>query len=129
MLSATITRQGYLSVNGNSVLYPAVAVNGNGAAAIGLTLVGGDYYPSAAYVRLSGAGAPNTVNVLAPGAGPEDGFSGYVSQAGSRTARWGDYSAATVDEAGNLWFATEYIPALPRTQLANWGTFIGKITP
>ena len=128
-LSATITRQGYLSVNGNSVLYPAVAVNGSGAAAIGLTLVGQDYYPSAAYVRLPAAGAPNTLNVLAAGAAPEDGFTGYVSQTGSRTARWGDYSAATVDEGGNLWFATEDIPALPRTQLANWGTFIGKITP
>ena len=72
-LSATITRQGYLSVNGNSVLYPAVAVNGSGAAAIGLTLVGQDYYPSAAYVRLPAAGAPNTLNVLAAGAAPEDG--------------------------------------------------------
>jgi hypothetical protein len=128
-LSARITRQGYLSVNGNSVLYPAVAVNGSGDAAIGLTLVGGDYYSSAAYVRLPAAGAPNTLNILAAGAGPEDGFTGYVSYADSRTARWGDYSAATVDEAGNLWFATEYIPALPRTQFANWGTFIGRITP
>ncbi|MEO8076666.1 MAG: hypothetical protein ABI818_10080 [Acidobacteriota bacterium] len=129
VLSATIARQGYVSVNNNSVLYPSVAVNASGAAAIGLTLVGPDYYPSAAYVRLSGSGAPNVVNVAAAGAGPEDGFTGYVSQADSRTARWGDYSAATVDEAGNLWFATEYIPALPRTQLANWGTYIGKITP
>jgi hypothetical protein len=88
-LSATITRQGYVSVNGNSVLYPAVAVNGSGAAAIGLTLVGADYYPSAAYVRLSGAGAPNTLNIAAAGAGPGDGFTGYVSQNDSRTARWG----------------------------------------
>jgi hypothetical protein len=133
-LSARITRQGYLSVNGNSVLYPAVAVNGSGDAAIGLTLVGADHYPSAAYVRLPAAGAPNTLNVLAAGAGPEDGFTGYVSYTGSRTARWGDYSAATVDEGGNLWFATEYIPAilvqsLPEPRLANWGTFIGKITP
>jgi hypothetical protein len=128
-VSATIVRQGYLSVNNNSVLYPSVAVNSSRVAAIGLTLVGPDYYPSAAYVRLSGAGAPNTLNIAAAGAAPEDGFTGYVSQQDSRTARWGDYSAATVDEAGNLWFATEYIPALPRTQLANWGTYIGKITP
>lgn len=129
VLSATIARQGYISVNNNSVLFPSVAVNSEGIAAIGLTLVGPDYYPSAAYVRLSVAAGPTTVDVLAAGAGPEDGFTGYVSQAGSRTARWGDYSAATADEAGNLWFATEYIPNLPRTQLANWGTFIGKITP
>jgi hypothetical protein len=111
------------------VLYPSVAVNGKGGAAIGLTLVGGDFYPSAAYVRLPATGAPDSVNVIAAGAAPEDGFTGYVSQADSRTARWGDYSAATADEAGNLWFATEYIPKAPRTALANWGTFIGRITP
>ena len=127
-LSATIVRQGYLSVNNNSVLYPSVAVNGLGSAAIGLTLVGPDYYPSAAYVRVPGSAAPSVLNVAAAGAGPEDGFTGYVTFSG-RTARWGDYSAAAVDEAGNLWFATEYIPALPRTLLANWGTYIGKITP
>jgi hypothetical protein len=131
-LAATIVRQGYLSVNNNSVLYPSVAVNSDRVAAIGLTLVGPDYYPSAAYVRLSGSAAPNTLNIAAAGAGPEDGFTGYVSQNDSRTARWGDYSAATVDEAGNLWFATEYIPAVLTTRplpLANWGTYIGKITP
>jgi hypothetical protein len=48
---------------------------------------------------------------------------------GSRSSRWGDYSSAAVDEAGNLWFAVEYVPNLPRTLLANWGTLIGKITP
>jgi hypothetical protein len=72
------------------------------------------------------------VRVAAAGAGPEDGVTGYVSQTGSRTARWGDYSAAAVDEIGNLWFATEYIPSIrpeDRTALANWGTFIGKIAP
>jgi hypothetical protein len=129
VLSATIARQGYLSVNGNNVLFPAVAVNGAGDAAIGLTLVGPDHYPSAAYVRLSGENAPSTLNVAAAGVAPEDGFTGYVTLAGSRTARWGDYSAATADEAGNLWFATEYVPAAPRTLLANWGTYIGTITP
>jgi hypothetical protein len=37
-----------------------------------------------------------------------------------------------VDEHGNLWFATEYIPAqlsngFPQGVGANWGTFIGKL--
>jgi hypothetical protein len=129
---ASIVRQGYISVDRNSVLYPAVAVNAAGNGAIGFTLVGGDYYPSAAFVTLDVANAPDAVHVAAAGAGPEDGFTGYVSQTGSRTARWGDYSAAAVDEIGNLWFATEYIPSIrpeDRTALANWGTFIGKIAP
>jgi hypothetical protein len=45
--------------------------------------------------------------------------------------RWGDYSAATVDENGNPWFATEYIPAtlsgFPQGLGVNFGTFIGTV--
>jgi hypothetical protein len=32
-----------------------------------------------------------------------------------------------VSDGSHVWFATEYIPNLPRTALANWGTFITKI--
>lgn len=129
-LSASIAGQGYVSVNRNSVLFPAVAVNSEGLGAIGFTLVGEGFYPSAAYVRLSLSTPPDTVRIAAAGAGPEDGFTGYPSLGGSRAARWGDYSAAAVDEAGTLWFATEYIPSVTnRTVLANWGTFIGRIIP
>ena len=46
-----------------------------------------------------------------------------------RTARWGDYTAAVADAEGNIWFGVEYIPNLPRTVNANWGTFIAKVTP
>ena len=67
------------------------------------------------------------MHVVAAGAAPEDGFTGYPSLGGDVAARWGDYSAAVADEHGNLWFATEYIPGGPRTLLANWGTFIGRI--
>src|SRR5256884_18662 len=56
-------------------------------------------------------------------------------------ARWGDYSAAVADDDGNIWIATEYIGQTctdaqysadltcnkTRSQLANWGTFIGKL--
>jgi hypothetical protein len=68
------------------------------------------------------------VHIAAAGTAPEDGFTGYPSLGGDVAARWGDYSAAVADEHGNLWFATEFIPAASRTLLANWGTFIGKIT-
>ncbi len=129
-LSASIAGQGYVSVNRNSVLFPAVAVNSEGLGAIGFTLVGEGFYPSAAYVRLSLSTPPDTVRIAAAGAGPEDGFTGYPSLGGRRAARWGDYSAAAVDEAGTLWFATEFIPSVTnRTVLANWGTFIGRIVP
>ncbi len=129
-LTASIASQGYVSVNRNSVLFPAAGVNPSGQGVLGFTLVGQDFFPTAAYVRLSVAAPPDVVRVAAAGAGPEDGFTGYPSLGGSRTARWGDYSAAAVDESGMLWFATEYIPSVTnRTVLANWGTFISKVIP
>ncbi len=127
-LSAGIVSQGYVSVNRNSVLFPSVAVNKNGRGVLAFTLVGPDHFPSAAYALVTASGGAGAVQVAKAGAAPEDGFTGYVIF-GGRTSRWGDYSAAAVDEAGNVWFAVEYIPNLPRTLLANWGTFIGKITP
>ena len=48
-------------------------------------------------------------------------------------ARWGDYSAATADENGNIWIATEFIPAkssgIPGTGtfFAHWGTFVARV--
>jgi len=127
-LRATIVSQGYVSVNENSVMFPSIAVNKNGRGVMTFTLVGADYFPTAAYARVTASGGVSDVRVAQPGAAPEDGFTGYVVFNG-RTSRWGDYSAATVDEAGDVWFAVEYIPNLSRTQLANWGTFIGKVTP
>ena len=67
--------------------------------------------------------------MVALGAAPEDGFTGYPVLGGDRAARWGDYSAAVADRSGAIWFANEYIPNAPRTVLANWGTFIGRVTP
>jgi hypothetical protein len=128
-LDATIARQGYVAVNRNNLLFPAIGVNAAGLAAMTFTLVGPDYYPSAAYVRLAVATDDGDVHIAAPGAGPEDGFTGYRAFGGNGVARWGDYSAAVADENGAIWIATEYIPPLPRTVLANWGTFIAQVNP
>ena len=126
-LRAKIQGQGYVTAVGNSVLYPSIAVNREGDAAVGFTLTGQDFFPSAAYALLSVEDGAGPVHIAAAGVAPEDGFTGYPSLGGNVAARWGDYSAAVADEHGNLWFATEYIPGGPRTLLANWGTFIGRI--
>ena len=127
-VGGTIAQQGYVAVNQESVMYPSIGVNPAGGAVMTFTLVGPDYYPSAAYAVIGASGAGD-VHVIGAGAGPEDGFTGYTAFGGSRTARWGDYSAAVADESGTIWTAVEFIPGTPRTVNANWGTFIGHIVP
>ncbi len=108
--TAHMLNQGYVAVNRENILYGSIAVNNDGDAAMGVTLSGHDYYPSAAYTRVSNSGPAGPVHVVGAGQLPEDGFTGYVVEGGSGTARWGDYSAATADENGDLWMANEYIP-------------------
>lgn len=93
------------------------------------TLTGNAWFPSAAYVTLDAVNGAGPIHIAAAGTGPEDGFTGYASFGGSRVARWGDYSAATVDEADHIWMAAEFIPGSARTVLANWGTLIGRLIP
>jgi hypothetical protein len=70
------------------------------------------------------------IQLAAQGALPEDGFTGYQDFLGNvarSTARWGDYSTAVVASDGSVWMATEYIPNSPRTEFANWGTYITRL--
>ena len=126
----TVSQQGYVSVNQESVLFPSIGVNAAGGAVMTFTLVGPDFYPSAAY-SVIGANGAGDVHILGAGAGPEDGFTGYPAfdPSFTRTARWGDYSAAVAAADGSIWTAVVYIPNAPRTVNANWGTFIGNVVP
>jgi hypothetical protein len=127
-VGGSVASQGYVSLAQDNVLFPAIAVNAAGMAIMSFSIVGSHYFPSAGYLTLVGAGA-GSVHVAGVGTGPEDGFSGYIAFGSDGVARWGDYSGATVDEAGDFWLGAEYIPGAPRTSLANWGTFVSEITP
>ncbi len=129
-LGGAIVKQGIVSISNNSLLFPSVGMNRYGKGVMSFSVIGDDVYPSVAYVKLddsptSGTGA---IHFAAFGAGPDDGFSGYAFF-GGRVGRWGDYSAAVADADGNIWFANEYIPNLPRATLANWGTYIARVVP
>lgn len=128
-LSASITKQDYVAVNQNNVMFPSIGVNGAGKGVMSFTLVGPSFFPSAAYTTLDAIEGAGEVHIASPGAGPQDGFSGYHFFGNSRTARWGDYSAAVAGPDGTIWLATEYIPNKPRSVLANWGTFIANVAP
>jgi hypothetical protein len=138
-LSARMHRQGYAAANNVDVFFPSIGVTEDGNAAMGFSLSGPGYWPSAAYTKV-GDGAAD-IHVVGAGRGPEDGFTGYAAYGGNGVARWGDYSAAVADERGNIWLAAEYIGQTctlaqflgdttcggTRSMLANWGTFITRV--
>jgi hypothetical protein len=129
IVAAPVLRSGTLLVNSNHVLRPAVSVNPQGKGAIVFTLVGPDYYPSAAFVPFETFSTGTTAQVADFGAFPEDGFTGYPGGFAVGFARWGDYSSAVTAADGSVWLAPEYIPNAPRTQLANWGTRVIRFAP
>ncbi len=123
-LAAKVVKQGYLLVTGNHLLRPAIAVNAQGVGAIAVTLVGQAWYPSAAFIPFASSSAPSTLEVAAPGAFPEDGFTGYAAFGGDGVARWGDYNTAVAASDGSIQMVVQYIGNYPRTQNANWNTYV-----
>ncbi len=141
-LSASMAGQGYVSANQENTLYPSIGVNASGGAVMVFTLVGPDYYPSAAYFNLTGG--DGNIHIVGAGQGPEDGFTGYKKSNGyAAPSRWGDYSAAVAGPDGSIWMATEYIGQSctdaqftadntcggTRSFYANWGTFVINVQP
>jgi hypothetical protein len=125
-LSGIVLQQGYLSVQGNSLLRPAITVNAQGNGVIAATLVGPSYYPTAAFAPINLFTTPTTLYIASAGTAPEDGFTGYAPQPTAPIARWGDYSTAVTSPDGSLWMVTEFIPNTSRTVAANWGTYIAQ---
>jgi hypothetical protein len=119
-LSANIAAQGYVAGPDSShLLYPALAVNAAGQAAMVFTLTGPDFFPSAASWRF---GTHSSIHKLFEGREAQDGAFAYLIN----RPRWGDYSAAAVGPNGSIWLATEMIPGGVRKPSANWGTFISR---
>ena len=148
-VTGNLVKQGYVAAVDNNVTYPAVAVLPNGKGIMAFTLVGKDFYPSAAYATIDAKKGAGDIHIAAAGRGPDDGFTSYKSFVGDppRT-RWGDYGAAVTD-GNKVWLASEYIgqtctfaeylantPDSPlfscgrtRTSLANWYTRISAVKP
>jgi hypothetical protein len=128
-LSASMTKQGYLAVDGLNILYPAIGVTSSGHAVIAFSVTGPGLFPSTGYAPLSMTSGVGAVRIAGAGVLPDDGFTGYRAFAGFEVGRWGDYSAAVADPGGTIWFAGEYISGGPRTPFANWGTFVTHVSP
>jgi hypothetical protein len=128
-LSAAVSKQGYLAVSGESVMFPSIGVTGAGHAVMAFSITSPSRFPSAAYAPLSLTTGAGAVRIAGAGTQPDDGFTGYKEFGGVGVGRWGDYSAAVADTAGHVFMAAEYIPNGPRTDFANWGTFVFQVTP
>jgi hypothetical protein len=128
-LAASMAAQGYLSARGENIYFPSIGVTSNGRAVIAFSLSGKQYFPSAAYAPLTRGGHAGPIFIAGRGKLPEDGFTGYKAEGFNGVARWGDYSAAVADDSGRIWMGAEYIPRAPRSQLANWGTFLWHVRP
>jgi hypothetical protein len=147
-LHASVVKQGKIAIAGENVVYPAMGITSSGHGIIAFTLVGPDYYPSAAWTTFDARRGAGLIQVAAAGRAPEDGFSGYryysASGPGIARPRWGDYGATAVD-GNKIWAASEYIAHTcgfkkwqqaplgtcggKRSALANWSTRISLIRP
>jgi hypothetical protein len=130
-VSGSVTQQGYVASNRNNVAFPAIGVSTNGKVVISYSLVGPDYYPSSAYSIIGASGA-GSINVIAAGRFPEDGFTGYSRLSGlpGNVARWGDYGAAAPAADGSIWIASQYIrDQIIPGRLAHWATHVSRIAP
>ena len=120
---AAILKQGYVTLKGNYLIYPAIQANSAGTAAMIMTLSGKNFFPSVVYTVLqAGQTTFGPIHVASFGTGP------YFH----KSTRWGDYSWAILGPNGNsFWMATEYIP--PRSSQTtdgkqNWGTRVIEVS-
>jgi len=120
-----VARQGYLSLNGQYLLYPHLNMTADGAMALVFGLGGPGTFLSSAYAVAAPGRGFGPVHVVAAGTGPDDGFSGTAKFGG--VGRWGDYSnGEIVPGTRKVWLSTQYIPN-EGTGNANWGNSIFEL--
>ena len=154
----SLTSQGYVSAEHEDLEMPAMAAEGtasedggNGGAIMDFTLSGTDYYPSAAFGRLSstsGGLLGSVINIADLGQSPQDGFTEYQDLGTpSYRPRWGDFNNAIFMpwSGGRIYFTVGYIQypnCLPpgftltlatcggtRDGYANWGSSVNSVVP
>jgi hypothetical protein len=132
---------GYVAASGYNPFYPAIAATASGRVTIAFDVASSTTWPSIGYANVVG-GADQNVHLTSDSAGPDDGFTAYLSGSGG-VGRWGDYTAATIDGSGNFWFGGEYIAQTcdstmygsdntcggTRSPDTNWATHIIGLTP
>lgn len=115
--SAPTQQSTYAPADTRNRFMPSLAVNGNGAMAVGYSVSDATSYPG---IRYAGRCATDTANTLGAEATMLNGVG-----AQTYTNRWGDYSAMTLDPDGTtFWYTTEYYASTG----SSWSTRIGSFT-
>ncbi len=128
-LSVQLLNQGVVSSPGTALMYPDIAVGGNGDGYLIFSASGPNTYPSPGYVHFDKyAGPDGPLYMPTTGFTNENGFTCYppygVPGDPFNDCRWGDYSMGVAYD-NRIFMATEYIPP-PGVQdiYTNWGTYI-----
>jgi hypothetical protein len=130
-VSGNIKRQGYMAAKRNHTFltFPSIGVTDAGRAVLAYSFMGDAFFPSAAHTTLDLSGPTSNIRIVRNGFRPEDGFTCYEAEGFGPECRWGDYSASFALPSGEVWSATEFIGDNPRTEFANWSTFVWPVTP
>jgi hypothetical protein len=116
-------QQGTFNPDANHRFMPSLAVDGSGNMAIGYSVSSSTTYPS---IRYAGRLVTDPLNTL--GQGETTLWAGTGAQTntcgGNPCARWGDYTAMSVDPVDDctFWYTNEYYAA----NGGNWQTRIGS---
>jgi hypothetical protein len=123
-------RTGYYNLSGDaSVSYPALMPDGHGNVVMLFERMSHTVFPETRYIVSGDGGQFHGIGTLLK-AGEDNYRPQLCGSAALPVCRWGDFSAASFDGAGTIWFAGEYANQLnlgPPQNGRNWGTWIGAI--
>ena len=109
-------------------MYPAIALNKDNNGVIVFSLSSANDYPTAAFVTVNGT--PSARSISRVKVTSLMTASPVTRRSANLVGRWGDYSAAAVNNVDNtLWMATEYVPDINRSSQANWATYVTRFQP
>ncbi|GJP46900.1 hypothetical protein CLOM_g6150 [Closterium sp. NIES-68] len=116
-----VKKFGIYGVPGQSLLSPVIGFNSKGRGILAATLIGSEYFPTAAYLRINQKGVPDkSIFAVGPGQAPLEVLSGTY-------AAFGETQSISVDTGGNAWATLQYVSGKERTNEANWATFMFKV--
>lgn len=122
-----VSSQGVVGLAKTYLLYPSILLSGSGNLILDFSMTSPKLNPSTGYaVSKNGGKSFGPVQTTANGSGPHLSFSDIDFD----EARWGDYSAITLDpSSGNVWMADEYTVPTAGPPVDNWGTRVWALTP